>query len=171
MDQQLDQSANAAASASSGRIVAVRGAVIDVAFPKPPLPPIEDALHVRREDGSTVVAEVQAHLDEHHLRAIAIEPTAGLRRGDDVAAAGGPIDVPVGEKVLGRLIGVTGNVADGGAPFPDDTPRWPIHRQPPPLKAQTGATDLFMTGIKAIDLLTPLAQGGKAAMFGGAGVG
>ena len=156
---------------ATGRVTAVRGAVIDVAFAEPPLPPIENALKVCREDGATVTAEVQAHLDEQHVRAIAIEPTAGLRRGDEVVATGGPIKMPVGENVLGRLIGVTGNIGDGGNPFPEDTPHWPIHRHPPPLTAQTGATDLFVTGIKAIDLLTPLAQGGKAAMFGGAGVG
>ena len=139
MDQELDQIAKPDVPASTGRIAAVRGAVLDVVFEQPPLPPIEDALHVAREDGATIVAEVQAHLDEHHVRAIAIEPTAGLRRGDAVIAAGGPITVPVGEEVLGRLLGVTGNVADGGAPFPGDTPRWPIHRRPPPLSAQAGS--------------------------------
>ena len=85
--------------------------------------------------------------------------------------AGGPVTIPVGEAMLGRLIDVLGRVGDRGPPLPTDAPRWPIHRKPPPFAAQTGATRLFSTGIKVIDLLAPLAQGGKAAMFGGAGVG
>jgi F-type H+-transporting ATPase subunit beta len=88
-----------------------------------------------------------------------------------VQATGAPITVPVGDAVLGRLLDVTGAVRDRGAPLPADTPRWPIHRPPPPLAAQAAATEVFETGIKVLDLLVPLAQGGKAAMFGGAGVG
>jgi len=157
--------------AGHGRVVSVRGAVVDVAIAEGELPPIDDALLLKHADGREIIAEVQAHLDEHTVRAIAIQPTAGMRRGDDAVLAGGPITVPVGESVLGRLLGVTGDIGDGGPPLAPDTPRWPIHRPPPPFAAQAGATDLFHTGIKAIDLLTPLAQGGKAAMFGGAGVG
>jgi len=158
-------------SGSPGRVVAVKGPVIDVAFDTSELPPIDDALLVAHRDGRIVIAEVQAHLDRHHLRAIALDPTAGLRRGDRVDWTGGQISVPVGKNVLGRLIGVTGAVGDGGAEFPVDTPRWPIHRAAPPLAVQSAGNQLFLTGIKAIDLLTPIAQGGKAAMFGGAGVG
>jgi len=154
-----------------GEIVAVRGPVIDVAFAADALPPINDALLVPRGGTAPVIAEIQAHLDPRHARAIALDPTAGLKRGDKVGWPGGQISVPVGERVLGRLIGVTGKVGDGGKEFPQDTPRWPIHRLPPPLSEQSAASDLFHTGIKAIDLLTPIAQGGKAAMFGGAGVG
>ncbi|PWB80050.1 MAG: F0F1 ATP synthase subunit beta [Methylocystaceae bacterium] len=156
---------------SQGHIVAVRGAVIDVAFAGEGLPAIDDALFVRRDNGETIVAEVQSHLDPHRVRAIALQTTAGLRRGQRVEAAGGPIRVPVGDHVLGRLLDVTGRVADDGAPIPDDAPRRPIHRPPPSLAQQTGAAEIFSTGIKIIDLLTPLARGGKAAMFGGAGVG
>jgi len=158
-------------SAGLGRIVALRGAVVDVAISEGPLPQIDEALHLEHPDGRMIVAEVQAHLDEATVRAIAIQPTAGLRRGDRALATGGPISVPVGDPVLGRLLGVTGEPGDGGAPLAPDVLRWPIHRRPPSFAVQAGATDLFRTGIKAIDLLTPLARGGKAAMFGGAGVG
>ncbi|MDD3797634.1 MAG: F0F1 ATP synthase subunit beta [Novosphingobium sp.] len=152
-------------------MVAVRGAVIDAEFPGGALPEIEEALSVVLDAERTITAEVQAHVDATTVRAIAIEPTSGLRRGSRVVRTGGPITVPVGDGVLGRLLGVTGKIADAGDPLPQDTPYWPIHRPALPFAAQEGATDLFMTGIKAIDLLTPLARGGKAAMFGGAGVG
>lgn len=154
-----------------GRIVAVRGPIVDVAFEGDELPPIEDALNVACKDGRVVAAEVQAHIDRHRVRAIALGPTAGFRRGDRVDWVRREISVPVGDNVLGRLIGVTGEVGDGGPDIPEDTPYWPIHRSAPPLAVQTSANELFLTGIKAIDLLTPIAQGGKAAMFGGAGVG
>lgn len=153
-----------------GHIVAVRGAVIDAAF-SGELPGIDDALVIFRDDGSTILAEVQSHLDPSTVRAIALQTTAGLRRGQRVSAPGGPIMVPVGEHVLGRLLDMTGSIADKGAAIPEDAPRRPIHRPPPSLAQQTGAADIFSTGIKIIDLLTPLARGGKAAMFGGAGVG
>ena len=154
-----------------GKIVAVRGAVLDVAFMSDDLPPIEHALVVEKDDGETVLVEVQAHLDRHSVRAIALQATAGLRRGQAVRATGGPIETPVGEAVLGRLVDVTGRVVDRGGPLPADTLKRPIHRAAPALARQTGASTIFATGVKIIDLLTPLAQGGKAAMFGGAGVG
>src|SRR5271166_5226393 len=153
-----------------GRVVSIRGAVLDLAFDVRP-PPIEDAVEIVDSDGRVVVAEIQAHLDSRTARAIALEPTTGLRRGDLARSAGGPVAIPVGEAMLGRLIDVLGRFGDRGPPLPFDAPRWPIHRKPPPFSAQTGATKLFATGIKVIDLLAPLAQGGKAAMFGGAGVG
>ena len=155
----------------NGRVIAVRGAVLDVAFEEARLPPIEDAVIVTPDRGAPIVAEVQAHLDETTVRAIALQSTAGLRRGAAVQAAGGPLQVPVGEEVLGRLLDLTGAVGDKGKPIAVDVPRRPIHRSPPALAAQSGTTKLFSTGIKVIDLLTPLAQGGKGAMFGGAGVG
>lgn len=155
----------------TGNVVAVRGAVIDVTFDDC-LPPIEDAvLILDTERKTTVVAEVQAHLDEHTVRAIALQSSGAVRRGDKVAMIGGPVVVPVGDAVLGRLLDVTGQVGDKAGALQADVPRRPIHRQAPPLSAQTGATEIFATGIKAIDLLTPIAQGGKAAMFGGAGIG
>nr|WP_085953664.1 F0F1 ATP synthase subunit beta [Paraburkholderia xenovorans] len=163
--------AQAAADEPVGRVTAVRGAVIDVAFDTGALPMIEDALVITTDDGQPIIAEVQAHLDEGTVRALALRSTNGLRRGAPVRAAGGPIEVPVGEAMLGRLIDVSGVPGDNGTPLPPGTPRRPIHRKPPPLASQGAETRIFATGIKVIDLLTPLAQGGKAAMFGGAGVG
>ena len=153
-----------------GRVTAIRGAVVDLAFENGP-PPIDDAVEIEDADGRIVVAEIQAQLDGSSARAIALEATTGLRRGDRSRRAGGPVTIQVGEAVLGRLIDVLGRVGDRGPPLPADAPRWPIHRKPPPFAVQTGATRLFSTGVKVIDLLAPLAQGGKAAMFGGAGVG
>jgi F-type H+/Na+-transporting ATPase subunit beta len=154
-----------------GRVIALRGPVIDIAFDSGPLPPIEEALRVEWDRPGMLVAEVQSHLDKTTVRAVALQPTAGLARGASVQATGGPLTMPVGDAVLGRLLDVMGEVRDHGAALPDDIERWPIHRRPPPLTARTAATAVFETGIKVIDLLVPLAQGGKAAMFGGAGVG
>ncbi|HEX2939861.1 MAG TPA: F0F1 ATP synthase subunit beta [Rhodopila sp.] len=154
-----------------GRVVALRGPVIDVAFDSRDLPRVQDALVVEWDRPTRLMAEVQSHIDEATVRAVALQPTAGLRRGTPVQATGGPLTMPVGDAVLGRLLDVVGEIGDRGAPLPADTLRWPIHRLPPPLAAQAGAGALFETGIKVIDLLVPLAQGGKAAMFGGAGVG
>jgi F-type H+-transporting ATPase subunit beta len=155
---------------ASGQVVALRGPVIDAHF-HGALPAIQEALHVAWDQPGVLTAEVQSHLDETTVRAVALQPTAGLRRGTAVRATGGPIGVPVGDAVLGRLLDVLGREQDHGPPLPADMTRWPIHRAPPPLTAQTGAGGVFETGIKVIDLLVPLAQGGKAAMFGGAGVG
>ena len=160
-----------AATPRSGQVVAVRGPVLDVRFPTPPLPRINEALHVAWDRPAPLIAEVQSHLDPVTVRAIALAETAGLRRGTEVRATGGPLTVPVGDPVLGRLLDVLGVPGDRGPPLPAATERWPIHRPPPPLAAQTGTSEVFETGIKVIDLLVPLARGGKAAMFGGAGVG
>ncbi|MCO6179379.1 F0F1 ATP synthase subunit beta [Ciceribacter sp. RN22] len=154
-----------------GRVIAIRGAVVDVAFSSHALPAIEDALLITDSATRTVIAEVQAHLDTETVRAIALQATTGLRRGDRVLGTGRPITVPVGEAVLGRLLDATGKTGDDGKALPDDTPRRPIHRAPPDLARLAGSSTIFATGIKVIDLLTPLARGGKAAMFGGAGVG
>ena len=156
---------------TDGRVTAVRGAVLDVVFEGVALPPIDDALIIMPNTDTPIIAEVQAHLDETTVQAIALQSTAGLRRGVAVHPVGGPLQVPVGDAVLGRLLDLTGAVGDKGKALAADVPRRPIHRPPPPLSAQSGTTELFSTGIKVIDLLTPLAQGGKAAMFGGAGVG
>src|SRR5208337_3497366 len=153
-----------------GRVVAIRGAVLDLAFDGAP-PPIEAAVEILDSEGRVVVAEIQAHLEQHSARAIALEPTTGLRRGDRARSDGEPVTIAVGEATLGRLLDVLGRVGDRGQPLPADAPRCSIHRKPPPLSAQSGATKRFATGVKVIDLLAPLAQGGKAAMFGGAGVG
>jgi len=160
-----------ASTTSDGCVVAVRGAVVDVTFADRTLPPVDDALLILSDDLAPVLAEVQAHLSETTVRALALQSTAGLRRGARVHPCGDPIQAPVGEAVLGRLLDVSGAARDDGEALSADIERRPIHRIAPPLAAQKGATTLFSTGIKVIDLLTPLAQGGKAAMFGGAGVG
>ena len=159
-----------AATTGCGRVVAVRGAVVDVAF-SPPLPLVDEALFITRADGQAVLAEVQAHIDPDTVRAVALQPTGGLARGATVTRTGGPLRVPVGDAVLGRLLDVSGTMRDHGPPLSPDCPRRPIHAAPPPLALKTAPAGLFATGIKVLDLLTPLAQGGKAAMFGGAGVG
>ena len=158
--------------ASSGTVVRVRGSVIDVEFPANMiLPAISEALIVNWDGAWPLLVEVQEHLDIHTVRAVAMQSTAGLRRGTAVNLTGSPICVPVGEKVLGRLIDVIGNPIDGGSGFTDDVPRKPIHGAAPALIGQSSKRELFHTGIKVIDLLAPLAAGGKAGMFGGAGVG
>ena len=154
-----------------GVVHAVRGAVVDVVFAGAELPQINSALVVEWDRPTPLILEVHSHLDQTRLRAVAFQSTAGLARGVAVRATGGPVTVPVGEAILGRLLDVVGNPQDGGPALPRDTPRRSIHAPPPLLKTQTTATDVFETGIKVIDLLTPMAQGGKAAMFGGAGVG
>ncbi len=154
-----------------GSVLAVRGAVVDVMFEDGALPRIDEALAVEWDRPGRLTVEVQAHLDERTVRGVALQSTAGLKRGVPVTATGGPITVPVGEAVLGRLLDVTGTVRDNGPPLPAGTPISAIHRAAPPLDERSPATTLFETGIKVIDLLAPLGQGGKAAMFGGAGVG
>lgn len=158
-------------AATDGYVLAVRGAVVDVMFADDALPPVNDALLILSDDLAPVLAEVQAHLSETTVRALALQSTAGLRRGARVSVRGGPIGAPVGDAVLGRLLDVTGATRDDGEALSAQIERRPIHRAAPPLASQKGTTTLFATGIKVIDLLAPLAQGGKAAMFGGAGVG
>ncbi len=157
--------------AGSGRVVAARGAVLDIVFEAGPLPAIEEALTIAVEGGGALVAETQAHLDLRTVRALALRSTAGVRRGDRAEATGAPVTVPVGPALLGRLVDALGEIADRGPPLPPDAPRRPILRPAPPLARGAATPELFSTGVKAIDLLTPIAQGGKAAMFGGAGVG
>jgi F-type H+-transporting ATPase subunit beta len=158
------------AVASMGRVVSVRGAVVDVVFDGQP-PPINTALIVQWGRSESLVLEVHGHVDPFTVRGIALQATAGLSRGAPVRATMAPLSTPVGNAVLGRLLDVTGAVRDLGPELPADTPRRGIHNPPPALKDETSSTTLFETGVKIIDLLAPLAQGGKAAMFGGAGVG
>ncbi|WP_158773915.1 F0F1 ATP synthase subunit beta [Cobetia sp. L2A1] len=156
---------------SSGTVKAVRGAVVDVVFTESDLPPLNSALVVEWDKPTPLILEVHSHLTINTLRAVAFQSTAGLARGVTVRATGSPVTVPVGDAVLGRLLDVVGDPKDNGPALPQDTPRRPIHALAPLLKSQISTTDMFETGIKVIDLLTPMAQGGKAAMFGGAGVG
>lgn len=155
----------------TAHVVAIRGAVIDVDFTHAELPEINEALEICRADGAQVVVEVQSHLEGGTVRTISFQPTTRLQRGLPVHRMRRPVTVPVGDAVLGRLLDVTGAAGDGLAPFPDTVPRRPIHRPPPALRSRADTTEIFRTGIKVIDLLAPLAQGSKAAMFGGAGVG
>lgn len=156
---------------SEGVVNAVRGAVVDVVFTRTVLPPINSALIVEWDRPTPLILEVHSHLNLTTVCAVAFQSTAGLARGVIVRATGEPVSVPVGEAILGRLLDVVGGPQDNGAALPNDTPRRSIHALPPNLNSQTRTTEVFETGIKVIDLLTPMAQGGKAAMFGGAGVG
>jgi F-type H+-transporting ATPase subunit beta len=156
---------------AEGVVHAVRGAVVDVIFSGTDLPPINSALVVEWDRSTPLILEVHSHLNLTTLCAVAFQSTAGLARGVIVRATGEPVSVPVGEAILGRLLDVVGDPKDNGPALPDDTPRRSIHALPPRLNSQTRTTEVFETGIKVIDLLTPMAQGGKAAMFGGAGVG
>ena len=155
----------------TGTVLSVRGAVVDLAFVGATLPPINTALIVGWDRPEPLVLEVHSHVDDTTVRGIALQTTAGLARGTRVTATGSAITVPVGDAVLGRLLDVVGTLRDRGEPLPKDTPRRGLHGAPPSLAQETSATTVFETGIKVIDLLAPLAQGGKAAMFGGAGVG
>jgi len=155
----------------AGTVVSVQGAVVDVGFATVTLPAINTALIVEWDRPEPLVLEVHSHVDTATVRAIALHATAGLKRGTPVLSTGGAVAVPVGEAVLGRLLDVVGTLRDNGAPLPPGTPRRGIHNAPPTLEEETSTTTVFETGIKVIDLLSPLAQGGKAAMFGGAGVG
>ena len=160
-----------ASKTALGRVVAVHGSVVDVRFPVGGLPGIGEAITIECDFSRPLVAEVQLHLDATTARAVALENTAGLKRGIVARATGGPIRIPVGEPVLGRLLNVIGEPTDRGPPLPPGIRRRPIHGPAPELARHGGPLEVFHTGIKVIDLLAPLVKGGKAAMFGGAGVG
>src|SRR3989441_9638214 len=153
-----------------GKIVQIIGPVLDVQFEEGHLPQIYDALSVKRDDGGEVIAEVQQHLGNNWVRAVSMAATDGLRRGMEAVSRGGPITVPVGEETLGRLFNVVGDPIDGKGPV-KGVRRDPIHRQPPAFVDQSTAAEILETGIKVIDLICPFQKGGKAAIFGGAGVG
>ncbi|MCH9826472.1 MAG: F0F1 ATP synthase subunit beta [Gammaproteobacteria bacterium] len=157
---------------SIGIVRAVRGAVVDVHFGAGELPPLESALRIHASGlDRPLLVEVQSHVDPETVRCVALSGTAGIARGAQAHASGGSLTIPVGPDVLGRLIDVSGRIGDGGAALPAETPQWPIQRPPPALDRRSAHVDLFETGIKVIDLLAPVGQGSKAAMFGGAGVG
>ncbi len=158
-------------AAPAGKVVAAHGSVIDIRFPEGLLPAINDALAIEWDRGAPLIAEVQQHVNAGLVRAVALETTAGLKRGAPVRALGTAVNVPVGEAVLGRLLNVTGAPVDKGPDLPADTPHRSIYAKPPQLDRLGHSLEIFHTGIKVIDLLAPLVMGGKAAMFGGAGVG
>jgi len=151
----------------SGIVTAVRGSVIDVRFPGR-LPPIYSLLHAGGD--LRIAMEVLSHPDEQHVRGIALAPTQGLARGMAVADSGGPLKAPVGKAVLSRMFDVFGNAIDR-KPEPTEVVWRSVHRAPPPLVKRLTKSEIFETGIKAIDVLAPLERGGKAGLFGGAGVG
>ena len=154
-----------------GEIIAVREAVVDVRFAAGHLPEINSALEVAWDGGAPLILEVHSHLDPRTVRAVALMSTSGLARHVMVRATGEALRVPVGEAVVGRMLDVTGIPRDNGPALPADVPRRAIHSDPPAMQTENASTDIFETGVKVLDLLTPLAHGGKAAMFGGAGVG
>jgi F-type H+-transporting ATPase subunit beta len=152
-----------------GKVIEIKGVVIDALFPDE-LPQIYHAVQVT-VDGRAIVAEVQQHLGDDRIRAVAMDSTDGLSRGVDVVDLGGPITVPVGNETLGRLWNVIGEPIDQKDAPSDGVERWPIHRDPPAFKQLSAKIEIFETGIKVIDLIGPFVLGGKVGLFGGAGVG
>ncbi len=149
-----------------GQVLLVRGSVVDILF-EARLPPIYSLLHA---NGGAIVIEVLAQLDVHRVRGIALTPTQGLARGDAVEDTGGPLKAPVGKGILSRMFDVFGNTIDR-QPAPTDIVWRTVHRNPPTLAQRSSKSEVFATGIKVIDVLVPLERGGKAGLFGGAGVG
>jgi F-type H+-transporting ATPase subunit beta len=154
-----------------GRLTAIHGSVVDVQFSQGRLPAINEGIAIDRDGPTPLIAEVHQHLDPVTIRAVALDNTAGLSRGALARAMGTPIHVPVGDAVLGRLLNAVGQPADRGPNLPEDILYRPIHASAATFERLGGAQEIFHTGIKVIDLLAPLVKGGKAAMFGGAGVG
>jgi len=166
---------SASGSTAVGRVSRVIGPVVDAEFPPDGIPEINNALTISYDlmgTQTSMTLEVAQHLGDGLVRAIALKPTDGLVRGTDVHDTGSPITVPVGDVTLGHVFDVTGNVLnlEEGERL-EITERWPIHRQAPAFDQLESKTQMFETGIKSIDLLTPYVQGGKIGLFGGAGVG
>lgn len=161
------------ATQNIGKITQVIGSTFDVEFPEDQLPPIYNAVKIDTEQKGVSIkltGEVQQQLGGGRVRCVALGSTDGLIRGAEVSDTGGPVSVPVGEETLGRVFNVTGDTIDGRGPC-NAADRWPIHRDAPDLKDLTTDTEIFETGIKVVDLLTPFVRGGKAGLFGGAGLG
>ena len=155
---------------NTGQVIAIKGAVVDVGFQPDHLPEIYDALEIERPNQGRLVLEVQQHLGEGRVRAIAMDTTDGLRRGVTVRNMGRPITVPVGPSTLGRIFNVLGDSIDG-LPQPQSEIRYQIHRPAPSFEEQKASVEMLETGMKVIDLVAPLTKGGKTGIFGGAGVG
>ncbi len=162
----MNNTDNKPARPNPGIVVSVRGSVVDMRFDAH-LPPINSLLYANE---GKIAIEILAQLDAHHVRGIALTPTQGLARGNAVEDTGGPLMAPVGKGILSRMFDVFGNNIDRGA-TPTDIQWRTIHRAPPSLARRSTKSEIFETGIKVIDLLTPLERGGKAGLFGGAGVG
>ena len=172
--------AAAAEPSITGRVTRIQGSVIDVEFPVGHLPDIYNALKVsianvgsiEGESSHEITLEVEQHLGDSTVRTVALKPTDGLVRGATVTDTGGPIKVPVGDVTKGHVFDVSGNILNKKeGETVTVTERWPIHRNPPAFDQLESKTQMFETGIKVIDLLTPYVQGGKIGLFGGAGVG
>jgi F-type H+-transporting ATPase subunit beta len=166
--------AQAKTAVVTGRIARVTGPVVDIEFPSDHIPEIYNALRTTITMGkekSDLTLEVAQHLGDNLVRAIALKPTDGLVRGQEVEDTGNPIMVPVGDVTKGKVFNVLGEVLNSDKPIPASAERWSIHRTPPAFDQLESKTQLFETGIKVIDLLTPYVQGGKIGLFGGAGVG
>ncbi len=168
---ETDTDTDTETSAGTGRIEEIQGVVIEATFPNNELPEIYNAITVDRgDDDGLLVCEVQQHLGDDRVRAVAMDSTDGLSRGMEVTDTGGPITVPVGDGTLGRIFNLLGEPIDlqGDVEYEE---RWPIHRPAPNVENLTPTTEMFETGIKVVDLLAPYAKGGKVGLFGGAGVG
>ena len=156
-----------------GKVIEIRGVVIDAAFTDN-LPEINTALEIAMpsDDGSdrVLIAEVQQHLGDDRVRAVAMDSTDGIPRGVDVIDTGAPISVPVGKPTLGRIFNVLGEPIDSDEPV-EAGERWPIHRDPPTFEDLQPTTEVFETGLKVVDLIAPFIRGGKVGLFGGAGLG
>ncbi len=167
-------SENGETSANTGRIIEIKGVVLDAVFSEQ-LPGIYNALRIdipgTDGDSRTLIAEVQQHLGDDRVRAVAMDSTDGLARGTACVDTGKPISVPVGEPTLGRLWNVTGDPIDEAGEVPADVERWSIHRDPPAFRDLSPKVEIFETGLKVIDLIAPFVKGGKVGFFGGAGLG
>ncbi len=172
--ERAEQNGGGEGKTGVGTVVEVKGPVVDVRFAAEEIPEIYNALTVPLDvdgDESTLTLEVQQLLGDDMVRTVAMSSTDGLRRGLDVTDTGQPIAIPVGKSVLGRVIDVLGEPVDEAGPVEDADAMWPIHRPSPRFEDLATQTEQFVTGIKVIDLLCPVRRGGKAGLFGGAGVG
>jgi F-type H+-transporting ATPase subunit beta len=175
MPRKRTENGQETSDANVGKVIEIKGVVIDAVFPGS-LPKINNAVEIgipagQGREAGTLVAEVQQHLGDDRVRAVAMDSTDGLARGLDVVDAGAPISVPVGEQTLGRLWNVLGDPIDKKEAPADGGERWPIHREPPTFRDLSPTVEIFETGIKVIDLIAPYVKGGKVGLFGGAGVG
>jgi F-type H+-transporting ATPase subunit beta len=159
-----------ATTTATGRVIQITGPVVDIEFPAGELPSIYNAVEIERTGQEPLVAEVQQHLGNNWVRAVAMTTTDGLARGVNARDTGAPISVPVGETTLGRVFDVLGHPIDGGPPVKAET-YLPIHRSAPAFDQQSTEVEVFETGLKVIDLICPFKKGGKIGIFGGAGVG
>src|SRR5947207_3119803 len=159
------------ATESTGKVIQITGPVVDIEFPAGELPAILNAVEIDRGKEDPLICEVQQHLGNNWVRAVAMTTTDGLARGVAARDSGAAISVPVGDITLGRVFDVLGRPIDGKDPLASDVRRLPIHRAAPAFDQQTTEVEVFETGLKIIDLICPFKKGGKVGIFGGAGVG